>query len=119
MIAEDEPALRDIASHILKTLGYKIFLVSDGMEALEIFRKKAHEIDIVLLDVVMPLLNGREAYREMKKIRAEIPVLFVTGYSLDGIQTNFILDEGFNVIQKPFTLISLGKKIRAVLEKGK
>jgi CheY-like chemotaxis protein len=116
LIAEDEPALRDIAANILKNLGYRIFLAADGMEALDIFRKNSHEIDMVLLDVVMPGLNGREAYREMKKIKTGIPVLFVTGYSLDGIQTNFIFEERFDVIQKPFTLVSLGKKIREVLD---
>jgi DNA-binding response OmpR family regulator len=67
----------------------------------------------------MPGMNGREAYREMQTIKAATPVLFMTGHSLGGIQANFILEEGFDAIQKPFTLLSLGKRIREVLHHGK
>ncbi len=117
LIAEDEAALRDITAHILKTLGYKVFSASDGVEAVALFKKNAQEIDIVVLDVAMPGMNGRETYREIQAIQAGIPVLFMTGYSLDSVQTNFIREEGFDVIQKPFTLASLGKKVREVLHK--
>jgi two-component system, cell cycle sensor histidine kinase and response regulator CckA len=119
LIAEDEAALRDITAHILRTLGYKVFSASDGVEAVALFRENAHEIDIVILDVAMPEMNGHEAYREIQAIKAGTPVIFMTGYSLDGVQTNFILEEGYDVIQKPFTLVSLGKKIRDVLNGGK
>jgi two-component system cell cycle sensor histidine kinase/response regulator CckA len=115
LIADDEAALRDITAHVLGTLGYKVFSVSDGVEAVAVFRENAHEIDIVVLDVAMPGMNGHEAYQEIQTIKAGTPVLFMTGYSLDGVQANFILEEGFDAIQKPFTLISLGKKIREVL----
>ena len=87
-----------------------MFSASDGVEAVAVFREKLHEIDIVILDVAMPGMNGHEAYREMQTIKSGTPVIFMTGYSLDGVQTNFILEEGFDVIQKPFTLISLGRK---------
>jgi DNA-binding NtrC family response regulator len=115
LIAEDETALRDITTHILKTLGYWVFSSANGVEAVELFRENAHEIDIAVLDVAMPEMNGHKAYQEIQTIKAGAPVLFMTGYSLGGVQTNFILEEGFDVIQKPFTLISLGKKIREIL----
>jgi two-component system cell cycle sensor histidine kinase/response regulator CckA len=115
LIAEDEIALRDIAAMMLSTLGYKVHPVADGLEAVEVFREKSDEIDIVVLDVSMPGMNGREAYREMQQIKAATPVLFMTGHSLDGIQASFILEEGFDVIQKPFTLVSLGRRIGEVL----
>jgi two-component system, cell cycle sensor histidine kinase and response regulator CckA len=115
LIAEDETALRDITTHILRSLGYKVFSASDGVEAVALFRENAQEINIIILDVAMPGMNGHEAYQEIQTIKAGTPVIFMTGYSLDGIQTNFILEEGFAVIQKPFTLMSLGKKIRDVL----
>ncbi len=119
LIAEDEPALRDIAAAILRTLGYSVLLASDGKEALDIVKEKYNDIDLVLLDVAMPILNGREAYREIRKIRADLPVLFATGYSLDGLQTSFIPQEGYEAIQKPYTLTALGRKIREVLGKEK
>jgi len=116
LVDEDEPALREITTHILKTLGYKVFSVSDGSEAVSLFREKSGEIDIVVLDIAMPAMNGYEAYRAMQVIRQDTPVLFMTGYSLDGIQVNNILEEGLAVIQKPFMLASLGNKIREVLK---
>ncbi len=119
LIAEDENALREIAASILKSLGYRVTATSDGEEALALFRKDPDGIDMVFLDIAMPGLNGFETYREMKKIRGSIPVLFVTGYSLDSIQTQFIKEEGLSAIQKPFTLVTLGTKIREVLDKGK
>jgi len=115
LVAEDEPALREITTHTLKTLGYKVFSVSDGAEAVSLFKEKSGEIDIVVLDVAMPAMNGYEAYRAIQAIRQDTPVLFMTGYSLDGIQMNSILEEGLDVIQKPFMLASLGSKIRDVL----
>jgi CheY-like chemotaxis protein len=115
LIAEDETALRDITTHILRSLGYKVFPAADGVEAVALFRENAQEINIVILDVAMPGMNGHEAYQGIQTIKAGTPVIFMTGYSLDGIQTNFILEEGFAVIRKPFTLMSLGKKIRDVL----
>jgi len=114
-IAEDEIAHRDNATMMLGTLGYKVLPVADGLEAVEVFREESDEIDIVVLYVSMPGMNGREAYREMQKIKAATPVLFMTGHSLDGIQASFILEEGFDVIQKPFTLVSLGRRIGEVL----
>lgn len=116
LVAEDEPALREIAATILKTLGYNVLQASNGLEALTVFKEKQQQIDIVLLDIAMPVMNGREAYREITKIKEGVPVLFVTGYSLDGIQTNFLQEEGFDAIQKPYTLLSLGQKIRNVLD---
>lgn len=65
LITEDEVALRDIIAYILKTLGYKVFSASDGVEAVALFKENAQEIDIVVLDVAMPGINGRETYRKI------------------------------------------------------
>ncbi|HOW55950.1 MAG TPA: PAS domain S-box protein [Syntrophorhabdaceae bacterium] len=119
LIAEDEDALREIAASILKNLGYQVLATSDGESALALFKERPGEIDMVFLDIAMPGINGLEAYRGMKKIRDDIPVLFVTGYSLDGMHTQFIEEEGLSAIQKPYTLVTLGGKIREVLDKGK
>jgi CheY-like chemotaxis protein len=115
LVAEDEPVLRDVLTHILGGLAYKVFSASGGLEAVTLFKEKLCEIDIVILDVAMPGMNRHEAYREIQTIKAGTPVIFMTGYSLDGVQANFILEEGFDVIRKPFTLISLGRKIREAL----
>lgn len=119
LVAEDEKSLRDVASDILRKLGYKVLVASDGLKAVDIFRERQNDIDCVMLDIVMPRLNGRETYREIEKIRPGTPVVFVTGYSLEGIQTSFIVEEGFDAIQKPYTLDVIGKKIREVLDRKK
>jgi two-component system cell cycle sensor histidine kinase/response regulator CckA len=117
LIAEDEPALRDIASEVLQTLGYRTLVASNGEEAIQIFKKQSQEIDLVLLDVVMPKQGGREAYEEMRKIKPSVRSVFMTGYSLGGIHTNFILEQGIDAIQKPYSSEVLGKKIREVLDR--
>ncbi len=117
LIAEDEPSLREVASAMLTALGYQTVLASDGEEAVHIFREKHDEIDLVLLDVVMPRLGGKEAYEEMKKIKPSMNSLFVTGYSLSGIHTNFILEQGIDALQKPYSAELLGKKVREILDR--
>jgi PAS domain S-box-containing protein len=117
LVAEDEPSLREVASAILASLGYKTLVASNGEEALEIFREKNREIDLVLLDVVMPKLSGKEAYEEMKKIDPSVRSVFVTGYSLSGIHSNFILEQGIDAIQKPYSSEVLGRKMREVLDR--
>jgi PAS domain S-box-containing protein len=117
LIAEDEPALREIASEILQTLGYRTMVASNGEEALQIFKTKSQEIDLVLLDVVMPKQGGKEAYEEMRKIKPSVRSLFMTGYSLGGIHTNFIREQGIDAIQKPYSSELLGQKIREVLDR--
>ena len=119
LVAEDEDALREIAASILKALGYRVIATSDGEAALAVFEKDFRDIDMVLLDIAMPGMGGLETYREMKKIKGSVPVLFVTGYSLDGLQVQFIHEEGLSAIQKPYTLVTLGNKIREVLDKKK
>jgi CheY-like chemotaxis protein len=117
LIAEDEPSLREVASAMLTALGYQTVVASDGEEAVHIFREKYDEIDLVLLDVVMPRLGGKEAYEEMKKIKPSMNSLFVTGYSLSGIHTNFILEQGIDALQKPYSAELLGKKVREILDR--
>lgn len=117
LIVEDEEELREIASEMLSMLGYNVLLASNGEKGIDIFKEKADDIHLVIIDVVMPKIGGRETYEEMKKIKSSVRVLFVTGYSLDGIHTNFILEEGIDAIQKPYSLETIARKIREVLSK--
>jgi len=117
LIVEDEEELREIASEMLSMLGYNVLLASDGEKGIDIFKENTDDIHLVIIDVVMPKIGGRETYEEMKKIKSSVRVLFVTGYSLDGIHTNFILEEGIDAIQKPYSLETIARKIREVLSK--
>jgi two-component system, cell cycle sensor histidine kinase and response regulator CckA len=117
LIVEDEIELLEIAAEMLQLLGYRVLLASNGEEGIEIFKKKCDEIQLVLIDVVMPKMNGRETYEEMKKIKPSVRPLFVTGYSLGGIHTNFILEEGIDAVQKPYSLEILSSKIREIIDR--
>jgi len=119
LVAEDDEDMRKIISEILKALGYNIIIASNGEESLDIFIKRHGEIDFVILDVVMPKLSGREVYEEIKKIKPDVPALFVTGYSLNNIHTDFILKEDVEVLQKPYSFGDIAFKIREILDKRK
>jgi len=101
LIAEDEEKLRTTVIDMLQSLGYKVYSASNGLEAIEIFKEKANEIDLVFLDIVMPVLGGYEAMKEIVKIKPSIKVIFATGYSLNGLNLEFI--KGFDLIQKPYS----------------
>ncbi|CUU06992.1 Response regulator receiver domain-containing protein, partial [Candidatus Kryptobacter tengchongensis] len=91
-----------------------VYSAANGLEALEIFREKADEIDLVLLDIVMPILNGYDAMREILKIKPNVKVIFATGYSLNGLNLNL---EGFDIIQKPYSYETIALKVREILDR--
>ena len=97
-------------------MGYTVLSADGGREAVEIFKKHLNEISLVIIDMIMPDLNGGETYDELIKINPNIKVILASGYSLDG-QAQKILDRGCNgFIQKPFNVKNLSKKIRMVLD---
>ena len=117
LVVEDDEDFRRIETEMLKKLGYRVYTATDGIDGITVFQAKHNEIDLVILDVVMPRMSGRDALEEIRKVRPEIPSLFVTGYSLDGIHVNYILEKGIDVIQKPFSFDVLSGKIREILDK--
>ena len=117
LIVEDDATLREISSEMLNVLGYRVILASDGEEALRIFREKMDEIDLVIIDLVMPRLGGKETYTLIKGLKPSIRALFVTGYQIDKAHTDFIVEQGLDAVQKPFSVEILGRKVREVLNK--
>ena len=119
LIVEDDDDFRKVEAEMLDRLGYRVYTARDGLEGVSVFDENKDEIDLVILDVIMPRMNGRDALEAIRRIRPDIPSLFVTGYSLDGIHVNYILEQGIEAIQKPFSFEVLSRKIREVLEKSK
>ena len=116
LLVDDEDMIIDVAQRMLDKLGYKVFTARDGKEAVEIFRKHKEEIDVIVLDMIMPKMSGGEAFDQIKKIAPEIKVLLSSGYSING-QASEILNRGCNgFIQKPFNLQNLSKSLRTILE---
>ncbi len=116
LIGEDEEALREITSEYLSLLGYRVIMAEDGRRALDLFRERSGEIDIVLMDIAMPGMGGLDVYREIKQIRPDIPVIFMTGYNLETVNFKSMTGKGINAIRKPFTMVVLAKKIRGILD---
>jgi len=116
LVGEDSETVRELIATILTRAGYNVITADDGVEALRIGLEKGHEIDLVLLDVVMPGLGGREVHDQLKAPFPDLGFLFASGYSLNGVHTNFVLDEGFELIQKPFDAKDLLIKVRRALD---
>ena len=97
--------------------GYRVLVAADGKEGVAVYKKNRDEIDIVVLDIVMPNMGGGEAYDRMKEINPDIKVLLSSGYSIDGEATE-ILERGCDAfIHKPFTMKDLSQAIRKILGK--
>jgi CheY-like chemotaxis protein len=97
-------------------LGYQVITVPNGKGALEIYRRDQSNIDMVILDMIMPDMSGEETYNRLKRINPSIKTLLSSGYSING-KTQAILNRGCNgFIQKPFNLTSLSQKVRKVLD---
>jgi len=108
--------ITEIGENLLKWLGYKVFIAGTGKEAIEIYEENKEQIDIVLLDMIMPDMSGSDTYDRMKEINPKVKVLLSSGYSING-QATEILDRGCNgFIQKPFKIKELSQKLREVLD---
>jgi len=122
LIAEDEEALRNLAKDLLEEMGYRVLLAKDGTEAVEIYTQHRAQIDLLLLDVMMPRLGGPEAYKQIRQLGGDVPLIFMTGYSSEMVNSRFVKQNIFLeelhavVIQKPYTGSGLGRKVREVLD---
>ncbi len=115
LLVEDEPRLLNISKVILEELGCQVLAAGSAAEAIEFTENEALVIDLLITDVVMPEMNGRELASYIMNIRPTIRCLFMSGYTADIIAHKGILDVGINFIQKPFTLQDLAVKIRQVM----
>ena len=117
LFVDDEEMIIKTGKELLETLGYKVLIAKSGKEVIEIYRAKNEQIDMVILDTVMPDIGGGEIYDMLKKINPDIKVLLSSGYSMND-EIKEILERGCDgFIQKPFTLKELSRKIRKILDK--
>jgi CheY-like chemotaxis protein len=116
LFVDDEEMIVSTGREILSELGYRVITALSGQEALDLYSDNSHDIDLVILDMIMPNLTGRETYLKMKSLNPHIRVLLSSGYSLND-QALAIMDQGCDgFIQKPFSVIELSHKIREILE---
>jgi len=116
LVVEDEPGVRALTARMLRRLGYEVLEAGSGAEALEIQRARAMPVDLVLADVVMPEMGGREIVGQLQEMWDEIRVLYMSGYSDEVLDQHGALAANIHVIQKPFTVQDLASSVRSVLD---
>jgi len=119
LLVEDEIPLRRMLQETLSNAGYHVLEANDGTEAIRKFEKQAGSIDLLLTDVVMPLVNGRQLAQRMTAAGPQMRVIYMSGYADDVIAYHGILDESTTLVQKPFSPAALLIKVREVLDAGK
>ena len=118
LLVEDEPAILKMTTRILEGLGYRVVAASSADEAIRIAQDYADDIHLLLTDVVMPEMNGRDLAKNILTLHPNLRRLFMSGYTANVIAHHGVLDEGVNFIQKPFSREQLGAKVREALDGG-
>ncbi|MRR58903.1 MAG: response regulator [Deltaproteobacteria bacterium] len=117
LIAEDDDDVRRLDKELFEECGYTVIEAANGREALDLFLEHREIIDLLMFDVIMPKMNGREVFEEIRKVRPEIRVLFTSGYTGDILNGNGDLGREFDFVAKPIPPEELLTKVREVLDR--
>ena len=118
LLVEDENEILAVSEEMLKQMGYKVYRARSGKEAQEVFMRHQHEIDLAILNMIMPGMHGGEVYDRLKQINPAVKTLLVSGYNLHGL-ANEILQRGCDgFLQKPFNVEELSSRLRQILDKN-
>lgn len=116
LVVEDEDGVRDLVMEILRNQGYTVLSAASGEEALEVARAHGRAIDLLLSDVVMTGMNGHDLARQIKAVRPETRVLYMSGYARSGIAQDSVLQDPASFVAKPFSVRELSQRVRAFLD---
>lgn len=116
LLVDDEEIVRDLASDMLRRLGLEVIVAADGVEALELYAERGDALSLVVLDMTMPRMNGEEAFRRMKRLRTDIPILVTSGYNEQEAIERFAGQGLAGFIQKPYQFNAFGDAVRKALE---
>ena len=117
LLVDDEDVIIDVGSEILEVLGYKVSVARSGREAIEIYKEQQNEIDMVILDMIMPEMDGGETFNALKSIDPGVKVILSSGYSQDARSTRMMEQGCYGFIQKPYSVNTLSQKVKEVLDK--
>jgi two-component system cell cycle sensor histidine kinase/response regulator CckA len=115
LIVEDEPAMREVTRRILSRSGYNVIVAATGHEAIEIAAARSGDIDVLLTDVVMPRMLGKEAAERIRALRPGVKVLFMSGYAQGVLDSQGVVEADVNLIQKPFSQTQLLATLRQII----
>jgi PAS domain S-box-containing protein len=111
MLVDDEEGIRALASRALRKLGYRVSMCADGAEAIDFYRQHSGEVDLVILDLIMPNVDGRTVFREMKKINPLVRVIVVSGFSAESAAAECLHEGALDFLSKPFWVGDLSKAV--------
>jgi CheY-like chemotaxis protein len=117
LVVEDDTDLRSYVSELLRDLNYRVVPASSAQAALTILLQEEPKVDLLLTDVVMPGINGRELGRRAQQIRPGIKILYMTGYSRNAVVHQGRLDEGVELLEKPISQAKLALRVREMLDR--
>jgi PAS domain S-box-containing protein len=117
LVVDDEESVRNTASAMLKRIGFEVIQAVDGVEGVEIFRATSEQFALVLMDLTMPRMEGREAFAEMRSVRADLPVVLMSGFNENEGSRQFPGQETAGFLQKPFGFENLIEAVQSVLPK--
>jgi CheY-like chemotaxis protein len=118
LLVEDDDPVRDLAREILEMNGYTVLEASNGVEAMKIVESRSGEFDLLVTDLVMPMLGGRELAQQVSSRLPDLPVLFLSGYTDGAVLNEGTLAARRHFLQKPFTPASLADKVRRALDES-
>jgi PAS domain S-box-containing protein len=116
LVVEDESAVRELTRRVLESAGYRVLTATSGVEALQMLEGSTETIHLMLTDVLMPGMNGRELALRVTGLRPDIKVLYMTGYTPDALLRRGVLDAANRVVSKPFTVLTLRRQVRETLD---
>ncbi len=116
LLVDDEEMIIDVGQAMLEKMGYGVVTAKGGKEAIALAKKMGNDIDLVILDLIMPEMDGGKVFDQIRKIRPEIPIILSSGYAIND-QAERIMQRGCDgFIQKPFNITNLSNQLRKVLD---
>ena len=116
LLVEDEEYVRSLVRRSLQSKGYTVLEARNGQDALDVAQQHEGTINLLITDMVMPGMNGRDLAERLTPLRPEMKILYMSGYANDAIMQHGVLDSGSAMLQKPFTSKALANKVRQVIE---
>ena len=117
LLAEDDTSVRNLTVTVLSSFGYEVIQAVDGLDAIDKFREHQNQVSLVLMDMIMPKMNGKDAYDQISKIRPGVKVLYSSGYTADFIQNRGVSGEDIELLMKPVQPLELLRKVREMLDR--
>jgi two-component system cell cycle sensor histidine kinase/response regulator CckA len=117
-VVDDEAPVALVAKRTLERCGFEVLIAKDGLEAMELFRSHGQRVRCVLLDLIMPRMDGLETLRELRRLRSDTPVILSSGYSEEEVSSKFAQDKVEGLVEKPFRIEALIRKVQEVLKEG-